>query len=110
MKFPKKEFSADGNERKWYPFAAIVIIVSAILIGPFVYFNAEYLNDKSMCDIAIKSTLKAPSTYKSISYKNIAGYYDVEYDAENSFGVPIRGRGLCTIENGVAKWIETVNY
>ncbi len=35
-------------------------------------------------------------------------FIDVEYDAENSFGVPLRGHGSCEIDDArtAAKWVE----
>jgi hypothetical protein len=31
--------------------------------------------------------------------------YWIEYDAENSFGVPLRGTGQCTVSGGKAFWL-----
>ena len=62
------------------------------------------------CDTAIKKTLRAPSTYKRVSS---TGYsvdavttISIEYDADNSFGVPLRGKGLCTVRQGQGEWLE----
>ena len=58
------------------------------------------------CHEAIQDTLKAPSTYKLISSKRAGNMYQIEYDAENSFGVPLRGQGYCMVEGDNATWAE----
>lgn len=59
------------------------------------------------CEDAIMETLKAPSTYKRINASGVSGIYDIEYDAENSFGTPLRSKGICTIgKDGKATWLE----
>ena len=45
------------------------------------------------CETQIKATLKAPSTYKLISYDKKS--HALEYDAANPMGVPLRMRGDC---------------
>lgn len=60
------------------------------------------------CDKAIMETLKAPSTYRRVESSGTAGFYSIEYDAENSFGVPLRNKGYCSIDSsGAATWRET---
>lgn len=56
------------------------------------------------CDEAIKSTLKAPASYKRVSKRGSR----VEYDAVNSFNAPIRGHGICYYDaaTGRALWAE----
>lgn len=55
--------------------------------------------DLSKCDDAIKDTLKAPATYKRIdftgAYQKESPSYYITYDAENSFGVPLRSSITC---------------
>lgn len=58
------------------------------------------------CDEAIQRTLKAPSTYDRIEAERSGGGYRIEYDAENSYGVPLRGQGYCLVMDGEASWAE----
>ena len=54
-----------------------------------------------LCDDEIKAQLKAPSTYKRISADKSQTYggtiVTVEYEAQNSFGVPLREKHSCSI-------------
>lgn len=65
------------------------------------------------CDDAIREQLKAPATYRRISPSvwEVANSYvsKIEYDAQNSFGVPIRGRGVCIAGDHSATWLESPN-
>ena len=61
------------------------------------------------CDEAIQATLKAPSTYKRIAAKGSGIVFAISYDAENSFGVPLRSEGNCyygVVKGKKAEWIE----
>jgi len=53
------------------------------------------------CEAEIKATLKAPSTYKLISYDKKTML--LEYDAANPMGVPLRMRGKCLYGNWFAR-------
>jgi hypothetical protein len=52
------------------------------------------------CEIALKTTLKSPSSYKMISkivvFIDAQGEVVIQYDASNSYGVLLRGNFLCT--------------
>jgi hypothetical protein len=56
-------------------------------------------SDLAKCDDALKVQLKAPSTYRRISvaeeYQAEKPRYTITYDAENTFGAPLRSQGLC---------------
>lgn len=74
--------------------------------------SAASCSDKTVesCGDAIKRTLKAPATYKLVSAKGIGpkpySYLEIEYDADNSFGVPLRAKGNCLISSpGHAVWL-----
>ena len=62
---------------------------------------ASACSDKHLaaCENAIRSTLKAPSSYKRISAEDVGTRTNrlirIEYDASNSFGVPLRTKGDC---------------
>ncbi|ALJ14227.1 hypothetical protein [Sphingopyxis macrogoltabida] len=84
--------------------------VGALFGGVIWAAGSSQRSELSMCEDAIKATLKAPSTYVRIE---ASGGHDgmshrIEYDAQNSFGVPIRSYGYCSIEDngGRAKWTE----
>jgi hypothetical protein len=64
------------------------------------------------CEAYVKDGLKAPSTYSRVSASsNIEskelGSVSIEYDAENSYGVPLRGRQSCAFKlDEEGKWPE----
>lgn len=58
------------------------------------------------CEREIQSTLRAPSTYRRVSATSGPNYH-ISYDAENAFGVPMRGSGFCEHSGGsYARWTE----
>ncbi|HEY7807000.1 MAG TPA: hypothetical protein VIC34_07360 [Croceibacterium sp.] len=80
--------------------------LGAAVIGVGIFFLARN-PDLTKCDEAIQATLKAPSTYKRVNSQGSSGSYIIDYDAANSFGVMLRGSGICTVTNGQALWLET---
>lgn len=61
------------------------------------------------CERALKATLKAPSSYQRVSaLEPCEMFCAIEYDAQNSFGALLRGKGFCSIDQktGVASWFE----
>lgn len=58
------------------------------------------------CDEAIKATLKAPASFKRVSAEGSGGFWNIQYDAVNSFNAPLRGRGHCYVLKGKADWFE----
>lgn len=93
-------------------YAAVIAVVLALaaIFGGIIYAGGQPLrNDLRLCDEAIMATLKAPATYRRIEAPTFRRTsYRIVYDAENSFGVPLRSTGYCSIhENGGrADWIE----
>lgn len=58
------------------------------------------------CEREIKATLRAPSTYQRVSATSGPQYF-IEYDAQNGFGVPMRGSGMCDASTpSLAAWTE----
>jgi hypothetical protein len=58
------------------------------------------------CEEAIKATLKAPATYERISATRGPDYF-ITYDAQNSFGVPLRSSGSCDASvPSAVRWTE----
>lgn len=95
---------------RWAVAAALGISIA--LVGS-IYFASQWprSRDLKLCDQAIQATLKAPATYKRVSASDDMGtFYRIEYDAENSFGVPLRGSGYCTVDDSRSKasWIEKI--
>lgn len=78
---------------------------AGLLIGGLIFLIVRDPG-LSLCDEAIKAQLKAPSTYERISASGPRGSYRIEYDAANSFGVPLRGQGYCTVKDGHATWLD----
>lgn len=81
--------------------AAFVILLPTLVLAGYFYWSTRL---PSECEDAIKRTLKAPSTYRLISSSS-GPPYDVEYDASNSYGVPLRSTGICTTDaDGIVEW------
>lgn len=79
----------------------------AVLIGAALLVSGCDSKNLKLCEDEIKSNLKAPSTYKRISVNNMESLISIEYDADNSFGVPLRKKGMCRIdEGGEVSWLE----
>ena len=58
--------------------------------------------DLRKCDEALQEKLKAPSTYQRISvqeaWQKEAPKYTITYEAQNAFGVPLRGEAICYLD------------
>lgn len=90
-----------------YITAIFLLVVGGACSAPFV----DRAFKLGKCDDAIKATLKAPSTYKRVDYSLFSeGYpvnYTISYDAQNSYGVPLRDSGRCTLhQDGTVDWAE----
>lgn len=74
---------------------------SSLVLASLIAMTACSDPELTKCESEIKATLKAPSTYKLISYdkKTMA----LEYDAANPMGVPLRMRGKCLYGNWFPK-------
>lgn len=99
---------------RWgYIAAAVLVLIVGGMLGA-AYFNSQapLRHDLALCDDAIKATLKAPSTYRRVAapdvYYSERRNYRVEYDADNAFGVPMRGKGFCTLDGNrtSATWVD----
>ena len=77
------------------------ILTGAVLLG-----GCGKMADLAECDEAIKAQLVTPSTYDRVEAIAEPGgnimKYIVSFDAENSFGAPLRGQALCYIKDGTA--------
>lgn len=93
-------------------YGAVIAVLAglAVIFGGIFYAAGQPLrNDLRLCDEAIMKTLKAPTTYKRVPTSETKGsIYRLQYDAENSFGVPLRGEGYCSVAEGAdrADWSE----
>lgn len=84
-----------------------VFLVAGILL--FVLLRWPVWSELSRCDAAIKDQLKAPATYNRVSptwWNATSSVTHIEYDAQNGFGVPVRGRGTCIAGESSATWLE----
>ena len=81
--------------------ATIMLLVAAVFVWLFTLEPGL-----GACEDAIKETLKAPATYQRVEVEGSSGDYTITYDAENSFGVPLRGTGSCIVSGGQAQWFE----
>lgn len=89
------------------------LIAFALLGGFLLSTRYSDLLKLRACDSAIKAELKAPATYNRVSplFLEVLSGQSVdmiEYDAANSFGTPIRGKGYCVANeaNDGATWLE----
>lgn len=86
------------------------ILAIGVLCAVLHYSSASYQNLRK-CDEEIQSQLKAPSTYERINSMDwgagAKNSFRITYEAQNSFGVPLRSNGVCTVSgNGQAAWEE----
>jgi hypothetical protein len=78
------------------------------LVAPALLLQACGNSDLDACDIAIKATLRSPATYNRVAADDRPGSYVISYDAANTNGTPIRGRGTCFPHGSrPAEWFET---
>jgi len=97
---------------------AAPVVVALILFGITItslvvwyFYFAPLPTDLRMCDEAIKAKLKAPATYNRINSPDYySPIYDITYDAQNSFGVPLRSHGWCEFDKSHehATWTEAL--
>ena len=87
--------------------AAIAIVAVLLLsLGGGIAWLLTWKPGLSACEDAIKETLKAPATYQRVKVEGSSPLYTITYDAENSFGVPLRGSGFCNVNGAQASWFE----
>jgi hypothetical protein len=88
----------------------IILFLVIILGGMAIFLIGAPSRRFTVCDEAIKDTLKAPSTYRRIDGPNTheigmldgTDHFMIAFDAQNSFGVPIRHRASCDVTDGKA--------
>lgn len=89
-----------GMIRKSMIVAGVASLVLGIVAGAIYYWPENVVLRR--CDNAIMAQLKAPATYNRISSTGTMvdgrGLYEITYDAENSFGVPLRSHGWCSVD------------
>lgn len=95
----RRDFAVVGG------FFGVIAVPFGIIWGLNWLGDAPQRNALALCDDAIKATLKAPATYVRVSDGTLGV---MEYDAQNGFGVLVRGRGYCTFKDGgrAAEWLE----
>ena len=73
----------------------------ALLIACLASCNSPTANALKGCEEGIQRRLKAPSTYKRVKYQGDvtagSGFLQIEYDAANSYNVPIIGTAHCFV-------------
>lgn len=93
---------------------SIPIVIALLLFVPLAGFALFYFSPIQqrlrLCDEAIMADLKAPSTYERVSGSVDYGQqtmFSITYDAENSFGVPIRSDAKCSVstDGNSATWM-----
>lgn len=75
---------------------------AALSASPFAltwYFNERAIQ---LCEERIKAEIRSPSSYQRIKVDG-SGVFDIEFDAANSFGTPIRGSASCVAQYGEVK-------
>lgn len=96
----------DNDKSLWFYLAgtAFALVSAGYAIH---YFSPEQASLRA-CEVEIKSQLKAPATYKRVEAQAFTSMVSVTYDAANSFGVPIRSSGFCSVDKAAGKveWVE----
>lgn len=92
---------------KFWEIGAFFLVFLAMVAGVFWFATGQHRKEIALCEDAIRATLKAPSTYQRIDASDRDPPYRIVYDAQNSFGVPLRGAGYCSVTNDVASWLES---
>jgi hypothetical protein len=96
-----------GGPYSWEALAAPgLLLACGLLVLAWIFYFGPTPSGLRQCDEAIKAQLKAPATYRRISGDGSYGIFNITYDAENSFGVPIRSKGMCFVNDGKASWLE----
>lgn len=100
-----------GSSARTIAFVLGGSVLAIVVLFAVLYYSSAPYQTLLKCDEAIQSQLKAPSTYERIDSMNWAAdannSFQITYDAQNSFGVPLRGKGVCTVSaNGQADWEE----
>jgi hypothetical protein len=91
---------------------AVIAALVAVFGGTFWAAGAREREGWRLCDEAIQTTLKAPSTYRRIdgpdTFVTGTELYRITYDAQNSFGVALRSQGFCRVneDRTAASWTE----
>lgn len=109
----KSEAAVEGAPL--WTIAATVIVLIAVPVGLWAStYSSPLEKHLAACDAAIQSTLKAPATYKRLESPNsfTSGgphMYQLTYEAQNLFGVPLRSSGYCTVDGttGLATWLQS---
>jgi hypothetical protein len=91
----------------------VIATIAALVGGAYWLSGAKEREGWRLCEDAIKATLKAPSTYRRVedrpdSFPIGDKMFHITYEAQNSFGVPIRSHGSCTInaDRSGAEWVR----
>jgi hypothetical protein len=79
--------------------SAILMFVAAATIGSCAPSKASLAQE--MCEAALKSFLRSPSTYEAADVVGGSGSprMFIRYDAANAFGTPVRGSASCVFVN-----------
>lgn len=99
----------DQLNRQFYAWIMGMLLVTAALLALFVAYPRY--RALAICDEAIQAELKAPATYVRVkpSFWEAdvgVGSIPMSYDAQNSFGVPVRSSGRCLLsyDRSSATW------
>ncbi len=99
----------DHFDRQFYAWIIGMLLVTAVFLAIFAAYPRY--RALAICDEAVQAELKAPATYVRVkpSYWDAdvgAGSIPMTYDAQNSFGVPVRGSGRCSLsyDRNSATW------
>lgn len=88
----------------------LLSLMAFVLLASFTLFYFSPVQKRlRLCDQAIRADLKAPATYDRVSGSldyGQATIFSITYDAENSFGVPIRSSAKCSVslDGASATW------
>lgn len=84
--------------------AGLVVLAAVAAIG--IYQVMPSTRATRLCEQLIMDDLVAPATYRRVSSEvtKLDDRYsvDIEFDAENAMGAPIRNGAFCTVNKGLS--------
>lgn len=97
MRRMDKAWPFTSDELRWL----VGGVAALALVGAAIYWFSPAQRALRTCEFFLKAQLKAPSTYTRTTFSDFTQSdppgLSIEYEAENAFGVPIRGSGSCTL-------------
>lgn len=87
--------------------AGLAWLLAIVLAGGSLLLHEQWpaISGGRKCDAAIKEQLKAPATYERVNQLALSSdgsSFLITYQAQNDYGVPLRRKVQCEIQDGLA--------